>query len=216
MNFAYSRENISKWPCKTLDQIYLLQEVIGRGRYGKVYKAQNRFYPEKFVAIKKLKPFGSEGVFLHKLIKFYYKFIQISMISLRELRLLQTLKHQNIIRLIDIMIRDNKPRVVYMVFELMTHDLAGILHSKVLFTEGEVKYIVVEILKGMLFCHSKNVVHRDLKSENVLISEKGDIKLADFGLAKFLNKKFNTNKKKVVSLWFRSPELLLGLLIIFN
>lgn len=71
---------------------------------------------------------------------------------------------------------------------------------------------MIQILKGIIYLHSKNVIHRDIKGANILISDKGIVKLADFGLARIFypgNKTYQYTNR-VVTLWYRAPELLLG------
>ncbi len=71
---------------------------------------------------------------------------------------------------------------------------------------------MVQILKGLIYLHNQNVIHRDIKGANILISSDGTAKLADFGLARIYypgdKKAVYTNR--VVTLWYRAPELLLG------
>jgi cyclin-dependent kinase 12/13 len=71
---------------------------------------------------------------------------------------------------------------------------------------------MLQILQGIQYLHSSNVIHRDIKGANILISSAGEVKLADFGLARVFypgNEKVNYTNK-VVTLWYRAPELLLG------
>jgi len=67
-----------------------------------------------------------------------------------------------------------------------------------------------QIVKGIAYCHCHRVLHRDLKPQNLLIDKKGFIKLADFGLARAFNLPVRTYTHEVVTLWYRSPEILLG------
>ncbi len=99
---------------------------------------------------------------------------------------------------------------MYLVFEYMEHDLLGILRKQVKLEVPHIKCILKQILEGVCFLHSKNVVHRDIKSANILMNKSGELKLADFGLARLMEKRDRNYTNKVVTLWYRSPELLLG------
>jgi serine/threonine protein kinase len=71
---------------------------------------------------------------------------------------------------------------------------------------------MIQILKGIHYLHSRTVIHRDIKGANILISSKGEVKLADFGLARLFypgNERVHYTNR-VVTLWYRAPELLLG------
>ncbi|KAG0433861.1 hypothetical protein HPB47_019531, partial [Ixodes persulcatus] len=67
-----------------------------------------------------------------------------------------------------------------------------------------------QILEGILFCHRRRVLHRDLKPQNLLIDQKGNIKLADFGLARAFGIPIRVYTHEIVTLWYRAPEVLLG------
>ncbi|RWW77812.1 hypothetical protein BHE74_00013990 [Ensete ventricosum] len=101
---------------------------------------------------------------------------------------------------------------LYLVFEYMEHDLAGLAAKPgVKFTEPQVKCYMQQLLEGIVHCHSRGVLHRDIKGSNLLIDDNGILKIADFGLATL----FNPEQKqpltsRVVTLWYRPPELLLG------
>ena len=75
----------------------------------------------------------------------------------------------------------------------------------------EVRKLMYQLLSGVKFCHSNRIIHRDLKPQNLLIDCNGNLKLADFGLARIFSLKKRLLTPKVVTLWYRSPELLLGL-----
>ena len=98
-----------------------------------------------------------------------------------------------------------------MVFEYAEHDLSGLLLSKVEFTIPQIKRYMMDLLEGIGYCHKNHIVHRDIKASNLLISDDGVLKIADFGLARRIDeerKRPLTNT--VVTLWYRSPELFLG------
>ena len=104
---------------------------------------------------------------------------------------------------------------IYLVFEFCEHDLAGLLsNGNVKFSLGEIKGVIKQLLNGLYYIHSNKVLHRDMKAANILITKSGNLKLADFGLARAfsLPKPGGSNRytNRVVTLWYRPPELLLG------
>ena len=98
-----------------------------------------------------------------------------------------------------------------LVFEYMDKDL-----KKYMDTYGgplppdQIKSFMFQLLRGVAFCHERHVLHRDLKPQNLLINRKGELKLADFGLARAFGIPVNTFSNEVVTLWYRAPDVLLG------
>ncbi|XP_045622177.1 cyclin-dependent kinase 2 [Procambarus clarkii] len=168
-------------------------EKIGEGTYGVVYKAQDRV-TRRIVALKKIRLENeADGV---------------PSTALREISLLKELDHENIVRLLDVVYGDRK---LYMVFEYLNQDL------KKLFDEccgglqpDLVRSYMQQLLRGIAFCHTRRILHRDLKPQNLLIDAKGSIKLADFGLARAFCLPVRAYTHEVVTLWYRAPEILLG------
>lgn len=99
-------------------------------------------------------------------------------------------------------------------FEFCEHDLAGLLSNhQIKFSLAEMKKMVQMLLNALYFIHSNKILHRDMKAANVLITKNGVLKLADFGLARAIHlNKEQTQRytNRVVTLWYRPPELLLG------
>ena len=123
---------------------------------------------------------------------------------------MKELKHENILSLHDVIHTENK---LMLVFEYMDKDLKKFMDSRG--TGGQLDYITIksfmfQLLNGIEFCHSNRVLHRDLKPQNLLINNKGQLKLADFGLARAFGIPVNTFSNEVVTLWYRAPDVLLG------
>ncbi len=96
-----------------------------------------------------------------------------------------------------------------MIFEYLNYDLRKLMMMRKL-TEAECMNFLQQILRGLLVCHSNRIIHRDLKPQNILIDKDGNIKIADFGLARSFSVPFPELTHEVVTLWYRSPEILLG------
>ena len=193
-NFDYVDINLINDPKEKNDD-YNIIEIIGSGTYGTVYKGKY-FKTKEMIAIKKIKiEMENEGVPSN---------------ALREISILQDLKHPNIVNLIDVICKDHK---LYLLFELLNYDLRRYLESipeEFNLDEKLIKSYMYQLLLGVSYCHSKKVVHRDLKPANLLINEDGLLKIADFGLARSFSIPLRPYTREVLTLWYRSPEILLG------
>lgn len=175
--------------------LYTKIEKIGEGTYGVVYKARNKITGQ-LVALKKIRLENQEE--------------GVPSTAIREISLLKELKHPNIVHLQDITHEDVK---LYLVFEYMEMDLKKYLDSLAPTTMVDPKLAMsylYQILQGTVFCHSRRILHRDLKPQNLLIDSKGAIKLADFGLGRAFGIPVRAYTHEVVTLWYRAPEVLLG------
>lgn len=128
--------------------------------------------------------------------------------AIREISLLKELQHPNIVRLYDVIHAEKK---LTLVFEYLDQDL-----KKYMDLNGgplnvpTIKSFLYQLLCGVDFCHSKSVLHRDLKPQNLLINKEGELKLADFGLARAFGIPVKKYTHEVVTLWYRAPDVLLG------
>lgn len=129
----------------------------------------------------------------------------------REIMILRMMDHPNVMKLEGI-ITSRLSCTIYLVFEYMEHDLAGLLSCpEITFTESQIKCYMKQLLSGLDHCHSRGIMHRDIKSSNILVNNQGVLKIADFGLAYFTRPKNREPlTSRVVTLWYRPPELLLG------
>ena len=172
---------------------YAKVEKVGEGTYGVVYKCRIK-ETNDFVALKKIRLENEdEG---------------IPSTSIREISILKQLRHPNIVYLIDLIHGEKK---LYLVFEYMDHDLKRFLDiNNGPLSPELVKSYLFQILIAINFCHSKRILHRDLKPQNLLIDKDGIIKVADFGLARSFGVPIKTLTHEILTLWYRAPEILLG------
>jgi cyclin-dependent kinase 12/13 len=98
-----------------------------------------------------------------------------------------------------------------MVFEYLEYDLTGVLETpEIRLSQDHIKSWSQQLLSGVHYMHTNKVIHRDLKASNLLINRKGELKIADWGLARSWNSEMKRLTNKVITLWYRPPELLLG------
>lgn len=130
---------------------------------------------------------------------------------LREIKLLRHLNHENIIKIKDILPPPNKDvfKDMYIVYELMDTDLHQIIRSSQPLSDEHCQYFIYQLLRGLKYIHSANVLHRDLKPSNLLLNANCDLKICDFGLAR-TNSEKEYMTEYVVTRWYRAPELLLS------
>ncbi|KAM7476944.1 hypothetical protein LguiB_024187 [Lonicera macranthoides] len=192
---TYVGEAIDGWLPRRADTFEKIDK-IGQGTYSNVYKAKDTI-TGKIVALKKVRFDNLEP----ESVKF----------MAREIVILRRLDHPNVIKL-EGLVTSRMSCSLYLVFEYMEHDLAGLAASPVItFTEEQVKCYIHQLLSGLEHCHNHNVLHRDIKGSNLLLDNKGVLKIADFGLATIFNPKHkHPMTSRVVTLWYRPPELLLG------
>lgn len=138
--------------------------------------------------------------------------------SLREIRILKALDHPAVVPVVDIAYENGDQSMLklgktFMVFPYMDHDLAGLLENQsVKLKEEHVKQYARQLLQGTAYLHKNGILHRDMKAANLLINNKGQLMIADFGLARSIE---SADKERgytncVVTRWYRPPELLLG------
>ncbi|KAK3232658.1 hypothetical protein CYMTET_57011 [Cymbomonas tetramitiformis] len=166
---------------------------IGEGTYGVVLKCRHK-ETGQLVAIKKFKESDDDE--------------QVRKTALREVRLLKTLKHDNVVNLLEVFRRKGK---LYLVFEYVERTILEDLEKNVSGMDKlEVKKVLYQLLKSVHFCHSHNVIHRDIKPENLLMSNDGVLKLCDFGFARPIPGQGVKLSDYVSTRWYRAPELLVG------
>mmetsp|Transcript_24425 Transcript_24425/g.58222 ORF Transcript_24425/g.58222 Transcript_24425/m.58222 type:complete len:301 (+) Transcript_24425:1000-1902(+) len=181
---------------------YKRTEILGQGAYGKVYKGQD-LRSGQLVALKRaLTTSEEEG---------------IPPTTLREISILKSVSEcEFIVKLLDVVIsktRSGKP-VLYIVFQYLDCDLKAFMvntkgKGKGL-GEDQSKSFCFQLLLGLKHCHTRGIMHRDLKPQNLLIEKGNKLKIADFGLSRNFNVPVGKYTHEVVTLWYRAPEILLG------
>ncbi|CAH9072494.1 unnamed protein product [Cuscuta epithymum] len=184
--------NLFEVPSKYMPPI----QPVGRGAYGLVCCATNSETKEK-VAIKKIGNAFDNRIDAKR--------------TLREIKLLSHMDHENVIKIKDIIRPPDRENFndVYIVYELMDTDLHQIICSSQPLTEDHCQYFLYQLLRGLKYIHSANVLHRDLKPSNLLLDANCDLKICDFGLARTTSEA-DYMTEYVVTRWYRAPELLLS------
>ncbi|XP_046873469.1 cyclin-dependent kinase-like 2 [Hypomesus transpacificus] len=165
---------------------------VGEGSYGVVMKCRHK-ETGRIVAVKKFLDTEED--------------LAVRKIALREIRMLKQLQHVNLVRLLGVF---RRRRRVFLVFEFVERNLLEELEQNPcgLGQERARRYLY-QTLRALCFCHQHHILHRDVKPENLLVSEGGVVKLCDFGFARTLAEGAEYTEY-VATRWYRPPELLVG------
>lgn len=178
---------------------YKKKQQVGEGTYGSVFMGADQITGE-IVALKRINTEEEENGF--------------PITAIREVKILKALKHDNIVQLKEIVTSKDQgdiPKNVFMVFEYLEYDLTGIIETpEIKLTQDHIKSWSKQLLSGCHYMHMNNVIHRDLKASNLLVNRRGELKIADWGLARSWNTQMKRLTNRVITLWYRPPELLLG------
>jgi cell division cycle 2-like len=207
--------------CRSVEHYEKLNR-ISEGTYGVVYRAKEKS-TGKIYALKKVKLEEEKEGF--------------PLTSIREINILLSLHHPNIVNVTEVVVGSSLD-AVFLVMEYAEHDLRGIMNHRkkkstttllrggvssggggsgsasfsttIPFSPAEVKCLMLQLLNGIAYLHDNWVLHRDIKTSNILYTNKGELKLCDFGLARQYGSPLKPYSHMVVTLWYRAPELLLG------
>ncbi|KAI5451249.1 hypothetical protein NCC49_001846 [Naganishia albida] len=182
-------------PCRSVYE-YTRLNRIEEGTYGIVSRARCN---------------TTGGIYALKKLKLEEEKAGFPITSLREVMALMTTgAHENVVGVREIVVGDSLDQI-YIVMPFIEHDLKTLLDNMPNpFLQSEVKTLLSQLLSAVAHCHSNWILHRDLKTSNLLMNNRGQIKVADFGLARKFGDPLGEMTQLVVTLWYRSPELLLG------
>ncbi|KAI1818737.1 Pkinase-domain-containing protein [Poronia punctata] len=133
--------------------------------------------------------------------------------GLREIQILKDCSHKNIVGLREVVVGEDTSRIenIFLVLEFVEHDLKSVLEDMPEpFLASEVKTLLLQLASGVAYLHDHWILHRDLKTSNLLLNNRGQLKIADFGMARYVGDPPPQLTQLVVTLWYRAPELLLG------
>ncbi|XP_076253521.1 cyclin dependent kinase 11B pitslre isoform X5 [Rhynchophorus ferrugineus] len=182
--------------CRSVEEFKCLNK-IDEGTYGVVYRAKDK-RSDEIVALKRLKMENEKEGF--------------PITSLREINTLLKAQHVNIVTVREIVVGSNMDKI-FIVMDYIEHDLKSLIETmrfkKQTFMPGEIKCLLKQLLQAVAHLHDNWILHRDLKTSNLLLSHKGILKVGDFGLAREYGSPLKAYTSIVVTFWYRSPELLL-------
>jgi serine/threonine protein kinase len=171
--------------------------------YNKKYKKVKKLGGGSFGSVYIVKEITDNKIFAMK--KFYMDNLGNGGAK-RQYQLLKEFSHENIIKVIETFVEYGNE---YLITEYHPYNLLDFLTKNNTLSENIIKNIVKQILIGLNYLHSKNYIHRDIKPDNILISNEGIIKITDFDLCKLLIEG-QPNSKNVITLYYRPPEIFFG------
>ncbi|XP_028119707.1 cell division control protein 2 homolog B-like [Camellia sinensis] len=175
---------------------YKLGKVIGIGAYGIVHRGLN-LETNQIVAIKRFYTFDCKN--------------GVPYTTIREISMLIEMYHINIVKLLDVI--SNTKNEWYIIFEYLDLDLEKymVTYLKDSMAKHTIKYIMHQILSGVMYCHKHRIMHQDLTPDNLLIDLNASVvKIADFGMARAFDFPLRAYSPEVVTIWYKAPEILLG------
>ncbi|CAO1303924.1 unnamed protein product [Diamesa hyperborea] len=185
-------------PCRSVTEFEKLN-CLGQGTYGIVFRARDLKNGKEY-ALKKVRV--DRDMFKDG----------FPIACLREISILKSCRHENIVQLKEVVVGEQLEKI-FLVMEYCEQDLASLLDNmEQPFTESQVKCIVLQLNRGLEYLHENYIIHRDIKVSNLLLTDDGCLKIADFGLARTHHVPSRPMTPGLVTLWYRPPELLFGAL----
>ncbi|KAH6698987.1 kinase-like domain-containing protein [Leptodontidium sp. MPI-SDFR-AT-0119] len=183
--------------CRSVEDYEKLND-IEEGAYGWVSRARDTRTGE-VVALKRLKMENAQD--------------GIPVTGLREIQTLRDCRHANIVGLREVVVGEDTRKIenIFLVLDFLEHDLKTLLEEMPEpFLTSEIKTLLLQLTSGVSYLHETWILHRDLKTSNLLLNNRGQLKIADFGMARYFGSPSPKLTQLVVTLWYRAPELLLG------
>jgi len=183
----------------TVPSSYTLVKKLGSGAYGTVAAFEDKAAsPPRTVAVKLVKSAFNDLIDAKRIV--------------REVKLLRHFEHDNVVSILDIFPPDSPDfEDIYIIMDLMDTDLHRVIYSNQSLTNEHIQYFLYQLLRGLKYVHSANVVHRDLKPSNILVNRDCELKICDFGLSRGFEEGQEDSDftHYVVTRWYRAPEVIL-------
>lgn len=180
--------------CRSVD-CYERLNFIDEGAYGLVFRARD---------------VETGGIFALKQVKLAGEREGFPISALREISVLLSLRHENVVHVREVVVGATMDKI-YMAMEYAEHDMRSVLdRMRHPYSQSEVKSLLLQMLRGTAYMHANWVLHRDLKTSNLLLNQRGVVKICDFGMATRYGDPPGRMSPGVTTLWYRAPEVLLG------
>eukprot|EP00730_Choanoeca_flexa_P019139 TRINITY_DN9339_c0_g1_i1.p1 TRINITY_DN9339_c0_g1~~TRINITY_DN9339_c0_g1_i1.p1 ORF type:complete len:539 (+),score=104.90 TRINITY_DN9339_c0_g1_i1:1609-3225(+) len=206
-NVVQQEADSATQPEQRIEQYYPAE---GGCRHISVYERLNRIDEGTYGVVFRAKDKSTGIIRAVKRLKMEKEREGFPITSLREINTMLKVRHENIVQVQEIVIGDTMDEI-FIIMEFVAHDVKALLENlKQPLLQAEVKCLMVQLLRGVGHLHDNWLLHRDLKTSNLLLSHDGILKIADFGLAREYGDPLRKYTSLVVTLWYRAPELLLG------
>ena len=178
---------------KTTSEFYRIGKMLGKGAFGRVNLAIHKLC-EQLVAVKSInKHFLTEDESSKKKV-------------MQEVQILQRTRHKNIVRLYDSF--ESNKHIVFVMELCAGGDLLNYVRKRRKLKEDSAKFVFRQVVEGLQYCHSKGIVHRDMKLDNLLLDESGTVKICDFGVSRQLTSSHEIMTEQCGTPAYIAPEIL--------
>ncbi|KAI1265246.1 kinase-like domain-containing protein [Xylariaceae sp. FL1019] len=184
---------------------YSKQKKIGQGASGSVYVAKVKEGAVSPVAREVLRSFGSRAQVAIKQMDLAHQ--PRKELIVNEIMVMKDSKHRNIVNFLDAFLRNNNSEL-WVVMEYMEGGaLTDVIDNNTVITEEQISTICLETCRGLQHLHSQNIIHRDIKSDNVLLDARGNVKITDFGFCAKLTETKSKRATMVGTPYWMAPEV---------
>lgn len=184
---------------------YAKQKKIGQGASGSVYVAKVKENAVSPIARQVLREQGPKAQVAIKQMDLAHQ--PRKELIVNEIMVMKDSKHRNIVNFLDSFLRNNFTEL-WVVMEFMEGGpLTDVIDNNPLITEDQISTICLETCRGLEHLHAQNIIHRDIKSDNVLLDGRGNVKITDFGFCAKLTETKNKRATMVGTPYWMAPEV---------